>query len=260
MIFFFKMFSSVLIFNFVINQERNLSCDTNETFYFYNITEIKITKINFKYLNQILKKNENETINLILKNLDIENLEDMNIYNSYVNQLDLFENYVQVLPENFFSRLKFIKELNIGLNKFFDLTSFYSNIDKNLCAFLYLEKLDLSNNEIISLVGNNFDKLENLKFLNLEFNKIKSFSSFDFNKFHQIRELTLGNDEMVIDEEFLFENFSNLESLKLMFCEFKSLNSRLFAGLRNLKSLFLLGKNLDNLTENIFYETRNLNK
>ena len=86
------------------------------------------------------------------------------------------------------------------------MTNFYINIDKNTCAFLFLEKLDLNSNKISSLDGNNFDKLKNLKFLNLLWNQIKVLSTFDLNKFNQLKEMKLGNDVMIIDEDYSFQN------------------------------------------------------
>ena len=258
-----------LILNFVITQEDSFSCLKNETFNFNNITKIKFAKKNLKFLDQILKKHENDTIDLILSSLDIEHLRDIIINNYYINKIDLSDNIIKVIPEDFFSRLKFIKEINFHGNGFiWNLTSFYRNIEKNICAFLYLEKLDFGFNDISSIDGNNFDKLKNLKYLNLEFNNFinlfdyssfkQSLSAFDLNKFNQVEELKLGDSKIINDKDFSFKIFSNLKSLDIKFCEFKILNSKLFAGLKNLSNLVVNGINIGNLTENIFFELENL--
>ena len=248
----------VLILSFVITEENNLKCVTNEVYDFVNKTHIKIAIDNFKILDLILKRHKNDTIDLILSRMDLPNLEYVKINNSYINKLDLSENNIKAMPEDFFSRLKFIIEINLSGNAISDLTNLYINIDKNLCAFLFLEKLDLSYNNIYSLNGTNFDKLKNLKVLNLLGNKIEILSIFDLNKLNQVKELLLGNEEMIIDKDFSFENFSNLESLELRDYKFRSLNSYLFTGLKNLSCLFLGRINLSNVTENIFFELKKL--
>ena len=248
----------LLILNFIITEENNLKCVTNEIYDFENKADIKISIENFKFLDKILKKHENDTIDLIMNGLDLPNLEYVKIYNYSINKLDLSDNYIQAFPEDFFSSLKFIKEINFKDNSILDLKFFYRNIEINLCAFLYLEKIDLGFNNISSLNGNNFDKLKNLKVLNLDHNQIKMFSTFDLNKFNRVKELRLGNIEMIIDEDLSFRNFLNLDLLDLSYCILKSLNSNIFAGLKNLSSLDLFGINLSNLTENIFFEFKNL--
>ena len=249
---------SLFILNLVINKASNSSCITN-VFDLFNITEIKITNRNFKYLNQILKKNQNKTIDLILSWLDLDNVENIIINNLYLNKLDLSFNNIKLIPEYVFSRIKFIKELDFrGCIENSDLTGFYRDIDNNLCAFLYLEKLDFSYNNLTSLDKNNFEKLENLKFIKLDYNQLKIVSTVNLYKFNRVKELIFGNEEMIIEDGFLFKNFTRLELLDLKYCKFKSLNSNLFGGLKNLTSLFFTGINLDNLPKNIFYELNNL--
>ena len=189
----------LFLLSFVKTEENNLTCVTNEVYDFDNKTEIQISSINFKNLDQILKKHKNETIDLIIIGLRLSNIEHVKISTSYINKLDFSRNDIQAIPEDFFSILKFIKEINLHRNSISNLTNLYINIDKNLCAFLFLEKLDLSYNKITSLDGNNFDKLKNLKYLSLEFNNIinlidytsikLSLKTFDLNKFNQVKEL-----------------------------------------------------------------------
>ena len=252
----------LFILSFIKTQVKNLTCVTNEVYDFENKTEIKISSKNFKNLDQILKKHENETIDLILRGLLLPNLEDVKINNLYINKLDLFSNLIEIIPEDFFSRLKFIKEINLHDNAISDLTNLYRNIDKNPCAFLFLETLDLSSNQISSLDGNNFDKLKNLKVLNLVWNQIEILSAFDLNKFNQVKEFKLGNNELyakISCEDFSFRNFSNLDLLDLSYCdEFKSINSNLFAGLKNLINIVLFEIDFSNVNENIFFELKNL--
>ena len=253
-----KTICIIITLSFIKTHENNLSCITNEVNDIKNITEIVISKIEYKFLNQILKKHENESIDLILSWLDLKNLEDLKINNSYLNKIDFSNNCIEEIPQYIFNRLKFIKEINLYQNLISDLTNFYREIDKNPCAFLYLETLNLRWNKISSLIGNNFNKLKNLKVLSLDNNKIKILSNFDINKFNQVKELLLGNQEMIISEDISFRNFSNLESLDLKNSQFKSLNSNIFSGLMNLSNLELDGINLCCVTENIFLQLKNL--
>ena len=250
----------LFILKFVKTQASNFKCVTNEVNDFYKITELKITSRNFENLDQLLKDRLNKTIDLILNWLDLPYLKDVKLNNSHISKLDLSNNNIKSIPEDFFSRLKFIKEIILRENSISDLTNFYRNIEKKLCAFIYLETLDLSSNKISSVDGNNFDKLKNLKVLYLHRNQIKILSIDDFNKFNQIKELRLGNEGMIFDEDLSFKKFSNLDLLDLSYCKFKPLNSNLFAGLKNLTNLDLFEIKLINVTENIFFEFKNLKK
>ena len=71
----------LLILNFIITEENNLKCVTNEIYDFENKADIKISIENFKFLDKILKKHENDTIDLIMNGLDLPNLEYVKIYN-----------------------------------------------------------------------------------------------------------------------------------------------------------------------------------
>ena len=78
----------ILILRFVITEENKFKCVTNEVYDFVNKTEIQISSKNFEKLDKILKKHENDTIDLIMNDLDLPNLEYVKIKNSYINKLD----------------------------------------------------------------------------------------------------------------------------------------------------------------------------
>ena len=124
----------LLIMRFVKMQENNLKCVANEVYDFDNKKEIMVSSEDFKDLDQILKKHENYTIDLILRRLNLPNLKDVKINNYYINKLDFTGNYIKSIPEDFFSRLKFIREINLYFNSNSDLTNL---LEKRVKALIF---------------------------------------------------------------------------------------------------------------------------
>ena len=115
-------FLSLILFIlcFLKTQQHNSTCVTNEVYDFDNKTEKNISSKDFQYLDRILKKHEHEKINLILSAMSLKNLEDVKINNYFIKKLDLSINFIQIIPDDIFSRLKYIKEINLNINFKFD--------------------------------------------------------------------------------------------------------------------------------------------
>ena len=258
----FGSFLLILKINLIITQELDLNCKYDQNFNSSNIQDIILTRKVYQFINlaKYLKQFENVTINLTLHYLNITYLPESIFFNSYINNLNLSSNlYIKVIPVNFFNGIKFIKVLSFHNNKITDLDNFYINVENNLCGFLNLEELDLSNNEITSIKGNNFDKLKSLKILDLSANKIKNISYENFYKFEQVHILSLKDNEFIL-QDYIFENYSNLESLNIAGCGIKYFSSKSFYGLGKLKEVDISENNLVDYNENIFIEIRFLKK
>jgi len=167
------------------------------------------------------------------------------------NLVDLYVRY------NFISNLSEIyspslKSLYLSSNRIQEI---------NLVSHLpNLERLDLSQNRLISLNEKSFSELNNLKYLNLSWNKLdfESEKSF-FRGQNNLEQLDISfNQIKYLNTNRTFEYLASLKSLNMSNNYLNSLNAFLFGYLTRLNVLNLASNNLSLLNEGCFLNLNQL--
>ena len=224
------------------------------------------------------------------KNLEIIDLRYNYIYNDFdfdilkkpfesfknLYTLDLSENHLVFLPDDFLAGLNNLTTLTISNNdikyiseKLFENTPnisridfSYNKLDKILAkSFLKLKKLNslnLSNNCISHLPEEIFWENIDLEELYLNSNNILSLKPNIFKKLVKLKNLYLSKNMLFSLPERVFSSLKKLENLYLTDNCIRELFSNNFEGLGNLKNLYLDCNRLTKIEKNTFYSLSNL--
>lgn len=124
-------------------------------------------------------------------------------------------------------------------------------------GLLFMEHLDLSNNELKNVVTGTFFGVKKIKTLNLSNNKIANLSENAFTGLRDLKVLNLTNNSISNVHELSFDGLESLVELDLGFNEIINL-SGLSVDLPNLEVLRLRQNHLMCLPNNVFYNLTSL--
>ena len=119
-------------------------------------------------------------------------------------------------------------------------------------------KLNLSKNNLTTLVTNAFHDLINLEFLDISSNQIAGIDVESFLHLTELRYLAIGNNMFNTLPMYTFQNLFNLETLYLDGNHITNLSAGVFVGLHNLTYLFLNNNLLRTLPTGLFQDLLSL--
>ncbi|XP_076264945.1 uncharacterized protein LOC143199059 [Rhynchophorus ferrugineus] len=191
-----------------------------------------------------------------------------------VNHLDISYNQIHSLPHNIFEHLKNLRQLNLEGNHFkvLDIPT-----QTALSSVIYLESLNLANNELTELVGDAIKDLKHLKDINLAYNKLNEVPETLSYVGNTLEFLNLNSNPIfeLTDESFLgvqsiieltltnlsrltyvhANTFSPIERLKILHLHSNinlfSINSEAFGARQGLKEMYLQDNALSTLSYNL---------
>lgn len=171
--------------------------------------------------------------------LDIPGIEN-------IISLDLADNHLTELPENFFINLSNLQELDLGLNQFKQLPATIFAPLKNM------KKLLLYQNQLTVLPDSIFATLVNLQELSLRQNQLAELPSTIFANLNNLRNLSLGSNQLMQLPATIFANLHNLEALYLYENQLTQLPDSILTKLIKLRQLDLADNQLTQLPAIIF--------
>ncbi|XP_008394684.2 toll-like receptor 13 [Poecilia reticulata] len=145
----------------------------------------------------------------------------------HLTELDLADNYIEIIQENAFTALKGLRILDLSRNK-------------------------------LSSVPNATRNLENLSELDLDSNNIRSITCQDFSNKTMLKELSLKNNSITALNKCAFKDLLRLQALKLQSNQIAHLNGSFENHLPNLKRLYLNGNKLTKILPKEFGGLRSL--
>jgi len=163
-----------------------------------------------------------------------------------LNELDLFDNQIEYLPDSVFDSLENLINLKVHKNKLkvIDEKIFISNIN--------IETLDLSNNELEGLPPAVFQTLRRVTVLHMSSNLIKELDENILRELREIEDIDFSRNQLMELPALLFAGLNKLKTIKLSSNELTSLPDRLFQGLTLVETLQLQSNHLVELPKGIF--------
>lgn len=202
----------------------------------------------FDYQPFYKKKHISKSSRLNLRGVQINDLDGLfdipGIEN--ITSLDLADNHLTELPENFFINLSNLQELDLGLNQFKQLPATIFAPLKNM------KKLFLYRNQLTVLPDSIFATLVNLQELSLRQNQLAELPSTIFANLNNLRNLSLGSNQLMQLPATIFANLHNLEALYLYENQLTQLPDSIFTELIKLRQLDLADNQLKQLPAIIF--------
>lgn len=194
------------------------------------------------------RKTANGEIEVYLEVFDFKSLESvMEQQFLLLHHLNQFQSKVN---------MTYLDELRVMDLKFSSLCSIEGSFDQ----FSNLEILDLSNNLIEKITGNNFKDLKELKKLNLEANFLEGLDGGLLTGLKSLKILNLQANRIFFISSGTFENSRNLEYLNLAFNRLQKLYARIFNPLVNLKDLYLNNMRINSIEDEAFLGLERLTK
>lgn len=175
---------------------------------------------------------------LSISNNKIRNLlsEEIQLINfNKLLKLDLANNLIKTINEQFFQDFAQLKELNLNGNQLRVISDTVFNDVTNSLEYLFMAKNDL---RIIPNVN-----LRKLIKLDLSDNLINSPNSISFSNISQLKELNLNANQLHLSPANLWPQLSRLTKLHLSDNPINMLNNDSFMGLSNLIALELINMN-----------------
>lgn len=188
--------------------------------------------------------------------------------------LNLAGNNIVNLKSGIFVRLKSLKVLNLQKNH---LTTFKGEMFITWKSNgTFVEKLDLSDNQISYLFPTSFKVHPNLRIINLARNKfnffpgeliagleylqeidlsgnvLKTLDEFDYGRLHRLRVIRLNDNEIEMISETAFHNSTQLQIIDLSNNNVEKIGERTFQGLNRIEKLNLKNNSLTELPDNVF--------
>ena len=161
--------------------------------------------------------------------------------------LNLGENSLKSLPEQFFEGLGNLKEIYLYSNQ---LASLPERLFKGLDN---LQKLDCSQNPWVRLPEHLFEGLNNLQELNLRYNELMNLPEHLFEGLHHLQKLILSYNRLSSLPEHLLKDLDNLQELLLFENKLECLPECIFESLNNLQILDLRNNELTDLSDRLFW-------
>ncbi|KAK5645299.1 hypothetical protein RI129_006599 [Pyrocoelia pectoralis] len=209
-----------------------------------------ITSSFFQYFN--INVNRYHWLTCKSCNLSTITTETFHFPKNSITYLFLIDNQITSIGNNSFSKLPFLKVLNLRNNLIRTIKSdTFTGIPKLL-------QLDLSRNHIERLDMDIFRDLENLDILNLNQNQIRFIHRDAFTNLKNLKYLYVNRNYIATLSDNIFENLENLKILYLENNEISEISPFAFNGLHNLNYLYLNNNTITALTQYNFKPLRNL--
>ena len=212
----------------------SIDCIDNKEIHLNNFSSIK----NFNQINLKLKgpKSLEALANGFLNDIQLYLLdlsENQNNMELYLDKVNIFSSIV---------------ELNLSRNK---IPIIKKRIFFNL---IYLEYLDLSNNEIFYIEDSAFYGLglDKLTYLNLTKNQLTKIEPHYFAYLPNLTNLILDYNQLIQIKNNSFDSMSKLVNLSIKFNKIKQIEPDAFRMLRNLSNIWLNHNKLSNINQVFF--------
>jgi len=171
-----------------------------------------------------------------------------------LQELNISCNKITSLPEKIFDSLISLQKLNILGNKLTSLP------EKIFASLTNLQELCIYNNQLASLPENIYFPLISLQILDISSNRLTSLSENIFAPLDNLRQLYISKNQLISLSEKIFAPLANLQLLFMHNNGVSSLPENIFASLINLQELDIHNNNLTSLSEKIFAPLVNLDK
>lgn len=198
-----------------------------------NISEVPVRMIHKLIALETLQLSHNQ----------IEEIPSFSFYKSdSLNELDFSFNKIQVISDFAFLGDFQLKTLNLAHNKL-------GKLDKQIGDNVYLEKLDVSSNQIAEMESNVFKTMQMLKFLDLSKNPIRKINNKILASLVNLKHLNLSQTQLADIQPGTFSPFEYLEILDLSRNYIKTFDVNVTPGLVSLPRTTILLK--DNPIEEV---------
>ena len=217
----------------------------------------------------------------VLMDIDMDSFKRL----SSLEDLVLAHNNLWSIPPGLLCGLDNLRSLNLSYNHLLEVSNVGLSAGSSSCK-VFLTKMDLSNNVISSLNGDDlkqasaveilnlsnnriniiaddsFAGLANLKEIDLSNNQLSALPPNVFNKSHQLERLSLQNNSLTLITSDLFSSLSQLKVLNLSRNSISShlISSQTFSGLTGLVTLDLSFNKLTKIEDEIFLSLTSLEK
>ena len=201
---------------------------------FDNLPNIKSLGLFLKLCNFELMNNLKKDFNLDLLNNKCNDLEDLSICSTSIDD----ENIAEIFNDYHFSKLS-----SLTINCFYQFTK----IEKKLFVgrFPILQKLIInSNKNLWTIEDEAFSSLKHLNYLEMWSNSIKSLYKMNFSHLTNLETLKLCDNQIERIEDNTFAKLNNLRMLDLKCNKLSSVNPQSFFGLSKLNNLILCNNKL----------------
>ena len=204
----------------------------------------------------------NQSINALWVNdfSDLSNLQNLWLYEndlqtlpdrlfsdlSDLQILSLYRNNLRTLPDNVFSNLSDLQILSLNNNRLNNLP------DGAFSGLSSLQTLSLYNNRLTDLPMGIFTGLSSLQTLSLYNNRLTDLPMGIFTGLSSLQTLSLDDNELNNLPDNVFSNLSNLQTLSLSDNELRTFPDGTFSGLSNLRFLSLDDNALGTLPDRAF--------
>ncbi len=198
----------------------------------YHLTELTILSLSNKYLTS-------EEASQIIQAVVQQGA-------SFLQTLDLHDNYLSELREDVLSGLSQLTSLDLSTNHISTLS------EGVLSGLNQLTSLGLNSNQISILSEGVFSGLSQLTSLDLEINQINVLSEGMLSGLSQLTSLDLSTNQINVLSEGVLSGLSQLTSLDLGGNRISVLNEGVFSGLSQLTYLYLYDNRISVLSEDVF--------
>ncbi|XP_071961374.1 uncharacterized protein [Antedon mediterranea] len=263
-----------------INNIQRLYMNSNKISSIYenamiNLTHLKTLKLNKNSVKKLPKDMFEPLANLTILELNknrlrkVESLTFLKLKKLRV--LKLRRNGISLLEDGAFYGLERLEELYLDNNKLSSInkgwlygleTLKHLSVNNNSINFTdpmsfcaKLQSLDLSYNQLVSLVENNFEKLTELQSLNLGHNFLSSFEDGAFRGLVSLTELLLDHNDIswtIEDAAGAFKGLTSLLRLGLAGNKVTSITRKSFSDLTELQQLDLTDNMITAIQANSF--------
>lgn len=211
-----------------------------------NIGTVNLNKfLTLTSLNEIIL--EHNMIRVI--EIDEENDASFGRQISGIQTIDMSNNFIEVLPNNFVSRFIQLQHLYLSHNMIGSI---------GLLTFegiVQLQTLDLSHNKLLE-IGHALARFRNLKELSISHNNITKLSEYNFDTLLNLEKLNASSNGITTIENNTFQALTKLKNLDLRYNGLKIITNQIFSSNVNLNSLFLSDNKIKSIEENSFNSTQ----
>ncbi|CAG2103310.1 unnamed protein product [Medioppia subpectinata] len=206
------------------------------------------------FINRMTNESENPIQDLKLNNNLLTQFPQLNGL-IHLKQLVLHHNNIDSLLNTSTDLYPEIESIDLSNNQ---LTTIVSNFFANHSS--HLNSINLSNNRITSIEKNSFDNLTHLEVLRLSKNRISSVPKELFRKLTALKELDLSRNRLESLEGLVFHGMESLQTLKLRKNQLTNLFDGAFWGLNKIQFLYLDHNNLSSIRKGWLYGLSSLNQ
>ena len=185
-------------------------------------------------LKSLSLQSHNADWSSVLMEMDIDSLKRI----PALEDLSLAHNNLWSVPAGLLCDLDNLKSLNLSHNHLLEVSNVGLSAGSSSCQTSLFE-IDLSNNVIASLSGDDLGQAPSLTILNLANNRISIISDDAFAGLVQLREIDLSHNQLSALPPNVFNKSQQLEKLFLQNNSLTLITSELFSSLSQLKVLNL---------------------